>query len=383
MANDYIDQVAAGIIKQLQEGTAPWQKPWEAGERFMPYNSTSGNAYRGMNAVWLMSQAQARGFDDSRWMTYKQAAGQDAQVRKSEKGTAIQFWKWEGLEPVRDKNGKPVLDGQGEPQKQHVRYEKPRVWTAVVFNAQQIDGLPDPAERPALPEWERHERAEAILSGSQVGIQHKPGDRAFYRPSTDTITMPDRGQFPSGDRYYATALHEMGHATGHESRLGRDLSHPFGSEGYAREELRAEIASLMLGEQLGVGHDPGQHAAYVQSWIKALQNDPREIFRAAADAEKIVKMVQSFEIERDHERTPTLVRMPGLMTPEAGIVRQVAKLGLTIDGALAEVAVPTAAAQEPHEDALSTASTLKEHLTDTLEAGLEKTGRLTAALDQE
>ena len=101
--------------------------------------------------------------------------------------------------------------------------------------------------------------------------------------------------------YYATALHEVGHATGHPSRLNReDLGHPFGSEAYAREELRAEIASLMLGEQLGIGHDPGQHVAYVGSWIRALENDPREIFRAAADAEKITTLVRSFE--REHEQ---------------------------------------------------------------------------------
>ena len=103
-----------------------------------------------------------------------------------------------------------------------------------------------------------------------------------------SITLPERDQFASADGYYATALHEVGHATGHPSRLNRqDLGHPFGSEAYAREELRAEIASLMLGEQLGIGHDPGQHSAYVASWIRALENDPREIFRAAADAEKI------------------------------------------------------------------------------------------------
>src|SRR5271166_3075571 len=101
MANDYVDQVAASIIKQLKEGTAPWQRPWEPGERFMPYNPTTGNEYRGMNAVWLMSQAQDRGFTDARWMTYRQAQEQDAQVGKGEKGTAIQFWKWQGLEPVK------------------------------------------------------------------------------------------------------------------------------------------------------------------------------------------------------------------------------------------------------------------------------------------
>ncbi len=191
-----------------------------------------------------------------------------------------------------------MLDQDGNQVRRMVRYERPRVWSAAVFNAEQIDGLAPAPARPAMLEWQRHEKAETILSNSGVPIRHVPGDRAFYRLVEDAITLPEREQFPTGDRYYATALHELGHATGHPSRLGRDIAHPFGSEGYAREELRAEIASLMLGEQLGVGHDPGQHVAYVGSWIRALENDPREIFRAAADAEKITKLVRSFELER-------------------------------------------------------------------------------------
>ena len=298
MASDYVDQVASGIIAQLREGTAPWVKPWAPGERFMPYNPTTGNPYRGMNALWLMSRAESHCYGDARWLTFRQSQEQGAQVRKGEKGTAIQFWKWQGLEPVRDADGKPVLDQDGNPRRELVRYERPRVMAAVVFNAGQIDGLPPAPDRPALPEWERHERAERILAQSGVGLRHRQGDRAFYRLADDTITLPERGQFATADRYYATALHEIGHATGHPSRLARDMAHPFGSEGYAREELRAEIASLMLGEQLGIGHDPGQHAAYVESWIRVLEKDPREVFRAAADAEKIATLVRSFEREQ-------------------------------------------------------------------------------------
>ncbi|SET57892.1 putative DNA primase/helicase, partial [Nitrosomonas marina] len=106
-------------------------------------------------------------------------------------------------------------------------------------------------------------------------------------------------QFETPDRYYATALHELGHWTGHETRLNRDLAHPFGSEGYAREELRAEIASMLFGHELGIGHDPGQHAAYVASWIKTLEEDPTEIFRAAADAEKIQDYVLAFARQQE------------------------------------------------------------------------------------
>jgi putative DNA primase/helicase len=151
--------------------------------------------------------------------------------------------------------------------------------------------------------WDAVERAEAILRASGAVIQHGGQNRAFYRLRTDSIHLPDKGQFPSADNYYATALHELGHWTGHPSRLGRDLAHPFGSEGYAKEELRAEIASMILGDELGIGHDPGQHAAYVGTWINVLRDDPLEIFRAAADAEKIHGYVLSLEQQLVQEQT--------------------------------------------------------------------------------
>lgn len=294
MNKEYAEEVAGRIIEQLRQGTAPWQKPWQPGELRLPYNAATGKEYRGMNTIWLHMQ----GYGDPRWMTYKQAEAAGAQVRKGSRGTRIIYWKFHDEQPMKDEQGRPVLDGDGNPRKIRVELERPRVFTAVVFNAEQIEGLPALEAKPMGPEPERHARAEAILANSGAQIGHVAGDRAFYRPSTDSITLPERQQFGSADAYYATALHELGHWTGHESRLDRDLSHPFGSEGYAREELRAEIASLMLGERLEIGHDPGQHAAYVASWIKVLEDDPREIFRAAADAEKINSYVLAFELEQ-------------------------------------------------------------------------------------
>ncbi len=281
----YADKVAATLIDQLRAGTAPWQKPWEPGQTSfaMPFNPTTGNNYRGMNAVWLMAQ----GFDDPRWLTYKQGAALGAQVRRGEHGATVQYWKWRGYEPVADESGRPVLDADGKQKTALVEYERPRVMSAVVFNASQMNGMPALERKPSLQEWERHALAEAIVAAAGVPLHHEAGDRAYYSPVKDHMVVPERSQFPSADRYYATVLHELGHATGHHTRLDRDLSHPFGSEGYAKEELRAEIASLMLGQTLGIGHDPGQHVAYVDSWIRALQNDPREIFRAAADADRI------------------------------------------------------------------------------------------------
>jgi len=299
MRKEYAEEVAARIIRQLQQGTAPWQKPWKPGELRLPYNPITGKEYRGMNSLWLHMQ----GYSDPRWMTYKQAAAAGAQVRKGSRGTKIVYWKFTEEQKVLDEQGNPVLDENGKQKTVTVQLERPRAFTAVVFNAEQIDGLPPlEAKQTITPEPERIARVEAILSNSRAKIEHVPGDRAFYRPSTDTITLPARHQFTSADAYYATALHELGHWTGHPDRLNRDLTHPFGSEGYAREELRAEIASLMLGERLEIGHDPSHHAAYVGSWIKVLQEDPREIFRAAADAEKIASYVMAFELERTKEQ---------------------------------------------------------------------------------
>jgi len=291
----YHEQVAESLIAQLKQGTAPWQKPWQPGDPLLsfPHNPTTQKRYRGINALYLMS----KGYADPRWLTYKQAASMDAQVRKGEKSTWIQYWKFTDERIKQDDNGNPMHDGNGKPIKEIVKLERPRVFYASVFNAEQIDNLPELIIDP--PSWDPIERAELILQASNAVIEHGEYDRAFYRPLTDRIHLPHRHQFETPDRYYATALHELGHWTGHASRLNRDLAHPFGSEGYAKEELRAEIASMLLGSYLGISHDPGQHVAYVASWIKALEEDPLEIFRAAADAEKIQDYVLAFDQQQE------------------------------------------------------------------------------------
>lgn len=298
--------VAEKLIEQLKAGTAPWQRPWEPGEpnAYLPMNPTTGKRYKGINAIHLMAQGRS----DGRWMTYKQAAAVGAQVRKGEKGTPVQYWKFSEEQNKVDESGRPVLNAKGEPVKETVQLERPRVFFATVFNAEQIDGLPPIQKKEQT--WSAVERAEHILKASGASITHAPGDRAFYRPATDSVHLPDRGQFPTADNYYATALHELGHWTGHPSRLDRDLAHPFGSEGYAKEELRAEIASMIVGDELGIGHDPGQHAAYVGSWIKALQDEPLEVFRAAADAEKIHDYVLAFEQKQVQEQEQAQVQQP-------------------------------------------------------------------------
>ena len=297
--------VAEKLIKQLEAGAAPWQRPWNPGaaSTFLPYNPVTDNRYKGINALVLLSHNR----DDQRWMTYKQATDAGAQVRKGEKGTGIQYWKFVDEHNQKDDTGKPLVDKQGKPVKETVKLERPRVFFATVFNAEQIEGLP-PIQRQAQT-WNPLERAEALLTAGGVPIYYNGKGRAFYRPLTDSIHLPDREQFPSAEHFYATALHELGHSTGHPDRLNRDLSHPFGSEGYAKEELRAEIASMILGDELGIGHDSNQHAAYVGSWIKALKEDPLEIFRAAADAEKIQAYVLGLEQQHIQEQVQEKVQV--------------------------------------------------------------------------
>ena len=140
-----------------------------------------------------------------------------------------------------------------------------------------------------------------------VPVRHVAGDRANYHMKRDEIVLPERGQFPLADHYNQTALHELGHSTGHKDRMNREtliegIGNGFGAPAYAREELRAEISAMMTGERVGVGHDPSRGAAYIEGWIQALEEDPREIRPAAADAQRISDFVLARHIERETAR---------------------------------------------------------------------------------
>lgn len=288
----YYETVAKKIIEELEQGTAPWQKPWKEGVGNLPHNPTTNARYKGLNSIWLASQ----GRDDPRWMTYKQAQSLDAQVRKGEKGTRIEYHKFDEEKIKRDEHNKPILDSDGNKIKIKVKLDKPKGFSASVFNAEQIDGLPEIEVKGST--WENHKRVENILKGSEIKTFHDQDNKAYYSSSKDEIHLPSKNQFEDAGKYYATALHELGHATGHSSRLNRDLSGGFGSESYAKEELRAEISSLMVGSELGIGHDPSQHTAYVKSWVKALKDNPREITEASREAEQITTLVLSYEKEQ-------------------------------------------------------------------------------------
>ncbi len=293
---DFRQEVTNNIIQMLERGVAPWQKPWDPAKSSldMPFNPTSERAYRGGNALHLMATGLERGYQDPRWMTYKQASDQGWQVRRGEKGTQIEYWD------VRPASDKIKEDGNreesaGDSAKSRLIH---RVYT--VFNAEQIDRIP-----PHMPKehssFEAVQAGEQILKNSGATIAHDQADYAFYSRSADSIHLPSKESFKDAAGYYGTALHELAHWTGHPSRLDRVTlteSYRFGDVNYAREELRAELASVFLAAQRGIPHDPEQHAAYVGSWINALKRDKNEIFRAAHDASAATDFILALERDK-------------------------------------------------------------------------------------
>ncbi|HBP32128.1 MAG TPA: conjugal transfer protein TraC [Advenella kashmirensis] len=275
------EQLADKIITQLEAGTAPWQRPWDAPALILPHNESTGKPYRGGNMLNLM----LAGYSDPRWLTYNQAREHGYQVKRGEKGSLIQTFRFHQEKQLRDPEGKPVRDDEGNAVIEQIRLNKPIIRTFVVFNALQITGMPPLVKAPH--QWNGVEQIDKLMSATGAQIEHLPGNRAYYSPGRDKIVLPLKEQFSDSERYYSTALHELGHWTGHKTRLDRLVVNAFGSEGYAREELRAEISSMLIGQRLGISHDPGQHMAYVESWVKILKEDPAEIVRACHDAEKI------------------------------------------------------------------------------------------------
>lgn len=284
---NYIQEVANGIIESLEQGVAPWQMPWQgagANQQF-PVNSVTGNGYRGTNLMHLLTQQIKKRYESNVWMTYKQATEAGGQVRRGEKSTVICYADFSKFNAQQEK----LKNGEWIEEKDLLR--GPLMIYSNVFNASQIDGLKLYEPPVPLPESERHEIAEKLLKDSGAVIVHG-GNRAFYRGgSSDEIHLPDFERFNSKEHYYATALHELGHWTGHPTRLNRDMGNGFGTEKYAKEELRTEISSMLMSQRLGIMHDSSNHHSYIKSWLQILKDDPKEIFRACNDAEKICEFI--------------------------------------------------------------------------------------------
>ncbi|WP_432787012.1 DNA primase TraC [Oligella sp. MSHR50489EDL] len=295
---DPIKEFADDLIKLLEENKAPWQRPWDTSMVAPPYNASTGKAYRGINNLSLMK----RQFVDPRWLTFNQAKEMGCFVKKGEKAAKVIFYATTKTVDVLDEDGKPKRDEEGKKIKVTEPLDKPVLQVHHVFNAEQIEGLP-PLELKKLNEHTVNERAAAILEASGANITIKASRQAYYRPSTDEIVLPLEGQFKTPEHFYSTALHELGHWTGHESRLNRDINNAYGTKEYAKEELRAEISSMMISQEIGIRHDPSNHVAYVKGWIQLLKDDPKEILNASRDAQKIFDYVMQFDREYTMKNT--------------------------------------------------------------------------------
>ena len=310
---DPYQDVTDRILEALEAGTKPWVRPWNpdaaAGPQ-SPFNPTTGKHYRGINVLLLGMDPRAFMTGDPRRMTYQQAKEEGWQVRKGEKAAMIFFYKPLEVDDEKAEDGTRII---------------PMLKSYSVFHASQVDGIP-PYQDPTIEEaaWRRPEAADLILKNSGAVVRIG-GDRAFYSPGTDHIQLPPEHAFHGPHQWAATAMHELGHWTGHPSRLNRNLSGRFDSGAYAQEELRADLASVFIGTAMDLPTDIPQHASYMQSWIKALKNDKREIFHAAADAQKIADLALGFhpdyaetmKAENRQTAEATSLPRPGSTQPEA------------------------------------------------------------------
>src|SRR5216684_1013216 len=283
MPNVY-DIVTEQVIRQLEQGVAPWRKPWRTES---PVNLISGKAYRGLNVFMLATQGYASRY----WLTFNQAKKLGGHVKQGEKSSTVIFWHV-GEEKINAKTGKlsqPFL----------LRYYS-------VFNLCQPDGIADKLglgnAAPVIPSLDA---CEAIVSGMPNPPAREQSDRAWYRPSTDSVGMPARSLFNSSEEYYSTLFHELTHSTGHTSRVGREgieQLNTFGTESYSKEELVAEMGAAMLCGVTGIAPATLENsAAYLQSWINRLKGDSKLLVSAASAAQKAADYIRGTSAKPETE----------------------------------------------------------------------------------
>jgi antirestriction protein ArdC len=288
-------EITDSIIQQLEQGTAPWVKPWSSVDVSAPHNPASGTYYRGANFFWLTMLSSMGAYGTSnKWLTYKQAQTMGAQVTSRAKGKGVQVIFYKPL----------TIQGALNPETmQHDSKVIPMLKTYTVFNADFIDGLPvddiEPAE--SKPEFQTLEECEQFIASTGASIKHG-GTSAFYAPDLDFIQLPAREDFKSNSDYYSTVLHELSHWTGHKSRIDRDFSKSkrFGDNAYAFEELVAELGSAMLCAHLKIDGKL-QHASYLNSWLKVLRADSKAILKASAEAQKILDYLNKADLQQEQE----------------------------------------------------------------------------------
>jgi antirestriction protein ArdC len=283
-------EITSKLIAAIESDPGRPCMPWRRSSTplFMPENALTKKLYNGINIVSLWVSAEAQGYAAPIWATYRQWSELGCQVRKGEKSSFVIFYKEYETEPEADN-----ADDDGKRRVARASY---------VFNASQVDGytLPD-APQPLGP-IDRIDGADRFLRATGARIEHG-GDRAFYRPSTDHIQMPDEDRFCGTDTltrsegYYAVLAHECIHWCGSEKRLAREFGKRFGDAAYAAEELVAEIGSAFLCAELGITQDTRpDHAQYLAQWLKLLKDDNRAVFTAAAKASEAVAYLRKLQV---------------------------------------------------------------------------------------
>lgn len=290
MKSDIYERITGRIVAELEQGARPWMKPWNAehaaGRITRPLRH-NGLPYQGINVIMLWSAAVEKSYAAPIWMTFRQAKELGAFVRKGETGELVVY---------ADRIRKTEIDEEtGDELERDIPFMK----GYTVFNVEQIDGLPPHftalAETPLDP-VERIERAEGFFAATGASISHG-GNMAFYTAAQDRVQMPPFETFRDPVSYYATLAHECTHWTRHPSRLDREFGRKrWGDEGYAMEELVAELGSAFLAADLGLELEPREdHAAYIASWLKVLKADKRAIFSAAAHAQRAADFLHALQ----------------------------------------------------------------------------------------
>jgi len=282
------DEITDKIIAELEAGRVPWVQPWGTAAAkaplAMPKNAATSRQYSGVNVLILWGAVIEQGLTGQSWLTFRQALSLGGHVRKGERGTTVVY----ADRFIPDDEKKRAAESGEEAQ------AIPFLKRFTVFNTDQCEGLPDEIATvaPPPPPGMIEPRVEALIKATGIDFRIG-GNRAFYVPAGDYVQVPPPAAYFEPVNWHRTALHELGHASGHHSRLNRDLSGSFGSKKYAFEELIAELCAAFSCASLGIAPTV-RHADYIGSWLEVLREDNRAIVRAASQASKAADFILGF-----------------------------------------------------------------------------------------
>jgi antirestriction protein ArdC len=294
MSNNFkplAEQVSEKMIADLKAGKSIFHKPIseDGTSQFQqPFNPSTKNAYKGPTALVLLMQNR----QDPRWMTLNQANYNRTPVLKGEKGTLTNFFKNSEFQPVKNERGEPELKENGKPKMESVKLEEPVLTNAWLYNGAQLKNMPEMLREPQ--ELSPIERAEKIIAGSKVEFV-EAGSLMHDEDHLDRIQINPKESFESPEHYYATALQLLAHATAHENRLNRPVEREPDMEIGIKEALRVNLAAILISAELNLPYELGDRIGYVNPWAQVLKDNPNELFKAAADAQKIADYVLKWE----------------------------------------------------------------------------------------